>query len=54
MYTSTEKQTTRNPQDDKKPYTRPAIVHEQQLETRAGTPLGVPDPLDPTGLDPAE
>jgi hypothetical protein len=33
------------------PYTKPAVVHELKLETRAGSPLrpGLPDPL---GIDP--
>ena len=31
------------------PYAPPAIVHESDLEVRAGTPLGLPDPLDLTG-----
>jgi hypothetical protein len=29
-----------------KPYTRPDILYELELETRAGSPLGLPDPLD--------
>jgi hypothetical protein len=32
--------------DDRKPYTKPEIVHELDLETRAGTPP------PPTILDP--
>jgi hypothetical protein len=35
----------------RKPYTKPEILHELELETRAGTPLVV-DPLDPLGLEP--
>jgi len=35
----------------RKPYARPEIIHELALETRAGSPLGVPDPFDPFGLD---
>ena len=31
------------------PYETPAIVYESDLEVRAGTPLGLPDPLDPNG-----
>lgn len=46
--------TDRTPPASKQPYTQPAVIHELRLETRAGTPLGVPNPLDPTGLDPAE
>ena len=33
----------------KKPYTPPAIIHELELETRAGSPLA-PDGIDPLGL----
>ena len=35
----------------RQPYTKPAIVHELKLETRAGSPLGnvLTDPL---GIDP--
>jgi len=34
---------------DRKPYKKPEIVHEIDLETRAGSPipLGPIDPLDP-------
>jgi len=38
----------------RKPYTKPEIIHELALETRAGSPLGVPDPFDPFGLDAEE
>lgn len=34
----------------RKPYTKPEIIHELALEVRAGSPLGLPDPLDPLGL----
>ena len=34
----------------RKPYTKPEIIHELELETRAGSPLGIPDLLDPFGL----
>ncbi len=35
----------------RKPYTPPAILHELELETRAGTAIGPsPDGLDPLGL----
>jgi hypothetical protein len=33
-------------------YQKPAIVHELQLETRAGSPLGGGGLIDPLGLDP--
>ncbi len=37
-----------------KVYTKPAITHELQLETRAGTPL-IKDPIiDPLGIDPSQ
>jgi len=29
----------------RQPYEPPAIVYESQLEVRAGSPLGLPDPL---------
>ena len=35
-----------------KDYTKPAIIHELKLETRAGTPLGPNTGLDPLGIDP--
>lgn len=32
--------------DERKPYAKPGIVHELELETRAGSPLGpIPNPL---------
>jgi hypothetical protein len=33
-----------------KRYTPPAILHELELETRAGSPLIAPDSVDPLGL----
>lgn len=36
---------------ERKPYEEPAVVYESALEVRAGTPMGIPDPLDPTGLN---
>ena len=35
---------------ERKPYEEPAIVYESELEVRAGSPLGIPNPLDPTGI----
>ena len=29
-------------QTERKPYARPRILHEMPLETRAGSPLGIP------------
>jgi hypothetical protein len=34
-------------------YVKPAIVHELKLETRAGSPLGGGNLIDPLGIDPA-
>jgi hypothetical protein len=34
-------------------YVKPGIVHELKLETRAGSPLGGGNLLDPLGIDPA-
>lgn len=39
----------------RKPYAKRQITYELELETRAGSPLGLPDPYDPydpLGLDP--
>jgi len=33
----------------RKPYTPPKLILELELETRAGSPLGLPDPFDPLG-----
>lgn len=38
--------------DERKCYESPAIVHELDLETRAGSPLGVIDPLNLDGTNP--
>ena len=35
--------------EERKAYEKPAIIHELELETRAGSPLGAINPLDPTG-----
>ena len=35
--------------EERKPYTKPEIVHELDLEVRAGSPL-MPDPLDPLNM----
>jgi hypothetical protein len=35
-------------------YVKPAIVHELKLETRAGSPLGGGNLIDPLGIDPAQ
>ena len=36
-------------EQERKPYEEPAVVYESTLEVRAGSPLGIPDPLDLTG-----
>jgi hypothetical protein len=36
------------PNTDRVAYEAPAIVYESELEVRAGSPLGLPDPLDLT------
>jgi len=36
-------------EQERKPYEAPAVIYESTLEVRAGSPLGIPDPLDPTG-----
>ncbi len=42
------------PDDNEPTYIKPAIIHELDLETRAGSPLGgKPNPIfDPLGIDP--
>jgi hypothetical protein len=32
-----------------KVYQTPEIIHEGELEVQAGSPVGLPDPLDPLG-----
>lgn len=44
-------QTTRPTPSTRRRYDPPAIVYEAELEVRAGSPLGMPDSLDPFGLD---
>lgn len=36
---------------ERKPYEEPAVVYESELEVRAGSPVGIPDPLDITGAN---
>ncbi len=40
------------PDDNEPTYIKPAIIHELDLETRAGSPLRIDPLLDPLGLDP--
>jgi hypothetical protein len=34
-----------------KAYQTPGIIYEGELEVHAGSPLGLPDPLDPLGTN---
>ena len=34
----------------RKLYSKPEIIVELEMEVRAGSPLGMPDPFDPLGL----
>lgn len=36
---------------ERNPYETPAVVYEASLEVRAGSPWGVPDPLDLFGTE---
>lgn len=36
---------------ERKPYQKPEIIHELELETRAGSPLSAPEGLDLPGLE---
>lgn len=36
------------PAEERLPYVKPEIILEQELETRAGSPLSI-DPLNPSG-----
>jgi hypothetical protein len=39
-------ETLKKEQQDRKPYEPPAVVYEATLDVRAGSPQGIPDPLD--------
>jgi len=41
---------TMDEMQERKVYASPAIVHELELETRAGSPLGMPDEFDSLGF----
>ncbi|MDD5467384.1 MAG: hypothetical protein PHS96_06235 [Anaerolineales bacterium] len=47
-----EEKTVTPEREQRKPYARPEILHELELETRAGTGSALPDPLDLTGSNP--
>jgi len=34
------------PKEMRRPYAKPEIIKELELETRAGSPMGIPDPWD--------
>lgn len=38
-------ETVNNENTKRKPYSKPEVIHELELETRAGSPTGV-DPID--------
>lgn len=40
-----------NQDAERKPYTKPQIVHEMDLETKAGSPLSLPNLFDLPGSD---
>ena len=33
--------------ENRKPYHKPQIIHELELEIRTGSPINIPDALDP-------
>lgn len=35
--------------EERKAYEQPVVVYEAVLEVRAGSPMGIPDPLNLTG-----
>ncbi len=48
----TQDKNTQKLPEIRKPYTQPMVVFETELETRAGSPLGLVDPLaDPLNLE---
>jgi|GEM_PF-3397206 len=49
MNTTMDEKPSQSSSETRKAYTRPQIVLELTLETRAGTPLNLFDPLDPLG-----
>ena len=45
--TDTKKERIEEQQEEiRKPYEKPAIIHDIELETRAGSPLDPPNPLE--------
>lgn len=34
------------PKQDRQVYEQPAVIYEADLEVRAGSPVGIPNPLD--------
>ena len=39
-------QKTTSTENERRLYAKPEIVKELELETRAGSPMGIPDPLN--------
>lgn len=37
-------------EEQRKPYIKPEIIHELELETHAGSPAGYDEGLDPLGI----
>ena len=52
--TMKENRKAARPEAERKPYRKPAILHELELEVRAGSPLGLPHPGDLLGLGTGE
>ena len=52
MIMTTQENLSENYPETRKSYFSPAIIHELDLETRAGSPLGLPDPFNLDGLNP--
>jgi hypothetical protein len=48
-----QRKMTKNESSTRKKYTKPGIIHEVELETRAGSPLKI-DPLEPGTWNPFE
>jgi hypothetical protein len=51
--TNASQQKKRRTTKEDKAYEKPAIIHESQITTRAGTPIEGADP-DRNGVDPAD
>ena len=49
--THASSQTNQTEDSRQKSYAPPAIIHAGKLKTFAGSPLGIPNPLDPLNLN---